>query len=138
MFKLIVWFGMLAVDTLQKLELLALLDQELLVLLEQLLVSGESARILAYSFVEGSLNGADIVFEGNTDKLAAMHTYYLHSTRLLAHVVFLSKDIAFSHFAHENILLPSTFLALYLQLLVDVGFSLHKEEDICKRLSFFN
>lgn len=82
------------VDLLQELQLLALLHQELFVLLEELLVSGEAGCILADAFVEGRLDGADIVSEGHFDELASVDADYLDSTHLLVHVVLLPEDVA--------------------------------------------
>jgi hypothetical protein len=67
-----------------------------------------------------------------------MYTHYLDSARLLAHVIFLSKDIALSHFSHQNGLLPSAFLILNLKFFVYISLSLDKEEYISKRLSLLN
>lgn len=72
----------------------ALLHEELFVLLEELLIGGEACGILAYAFIEGSFDGADIVSEGDFDELAAVDTDYLDATHLLIHVVLLSEDIA--------------------------------------------
>lgn len=94
MSELLIHVLVVLVDLLQELQLLALLHQELFVLFEELLVCGEACCILADAFVEGSLDGADIVSEGHFDELAPVDADYLDATHLLIHVVFLSEDVA--------------------------------------------
>lgn len=49
---------------------------------------------MADAFVEGGLDGADIVSEGDLDELPPVDTDYLDATHLLIHVVFLPEDVA--------------------------------------------
>ena len=84
------------------------------------------------TLIKRSFNGADVVLKGYANVLPTMHANDLDATRLLAHVVFFSKDITFCEFAHQNGLLPFTFISLYFQLLINVGFSFDEEQDVCE------
>jgi hypothetical protein len=126
------------VDLLQELELFALLEEELLVLLEEFLVSGEAGGVLADALIEGSLNGADVVAEGHLDELSAVDAHDLHATHLFLHVVLLAEDVALAQLAHQDHLLPRTVLVLQTQPLVDVGLALHEEEDLAEGVALLH
>jgi len=90
------------------------------------------------TFVKGSFNGTNVVLKRNTDILATMHTNDFHTAHLLTNIVLLSEDITFSDFAHQYSLLPFTFIIFYFQFLINVGLSLHKEQDVGEWMPFLD